>query len=435
MTRVPPKKAAISGLSQIPEELLVMIMQRLTLPDMIRFGCVCSSWRSVSAPARHGKLPWLMLPYDTREGNGAYGFFSLYNRQFYKLQLPEAAGARIFGSSHGWLVTVHPESGIHLLHPFSRVRLQLPSLSTFPAVLDTFYSNEGDLIYVLRSSKGCRAAYGFKWMRDAYIGKFALSSSPSSSSLDCIVVATYGERRKLAFCRPGDNRWTALKTPWDSYEDIVFHKGRLCALDLQRRLVACDIGYASKVYEIMPPSSISCGSQWEYLMSCAGELIMILRDVKWLSDSDDPGAGRRCSCALSGYDAMDIADGDSDDHYNNANTNNKDSTDNDILLCKTIGFRVYKLDFNSRRWIRVRSLGNTMVFLCESNLFSLPARHFNRNRGDHIYFIDDSCDTYTTEHREGVYELCAFKMVDQTIEPYFRTDNQMNMPAPIWVVP
>ncbi|XP_042495091.1 uncharacterized protein LOC122074330 [Macadamia integrifolia] len=432
MINAPPKKAATSGWTQIPDELLIMIMQKLTLPDMIRFGCVCSSWRSASAPARHGKLPWLMLPYDTLANDGAYGFFSLYDQQFYKLQLPEAAGARIHGSSHGWLVTVHPESGIHLLHPFSRVRIQLPSLSTFPDVLGTFYSNEGGITYVLSSSKGCRAEYGFKWMRDAYIGKFTLSSSPSpSSSSDCIVVATYGERRKLAFCRPWDNRWTAVKTPWDSYEDIIFHMGRLCALDLQRRLVVCHIGYSSRVFEIMPPSTITCGSQWEYLMSRAGELMMILRDVKWISDADGPG--RDCSCGLSGNDAMDIANNnevdESDDHYD------RDSSDNDIFLCKTVGFKVYKLDFNSRRWIRVKSLGNTMVFLCESNLLSLPACHFDRNRGDHIYFIDDSCDTYTREHREGVYELCAFKMVDQTIETYFRTDNQMNMPTPIWAAP
>ena len=71
------------------------------------------------------------------------------------------------------------------------------------------------------------------------MNKIILSSSPSSSN-DYVVVAVYGEFTKLAYCRPGDDKWTSLGDR-RGLEDIIFYKGQLYALHCRGMLFASDI--------------------------------------------------------------------------------------------------------------------------------------------------------------------------------------------------
>ncbi|KAF9618999.1 hypothetical protein IFM89_003902 [Coptis chinensis] len=208
------------------------------LPDGILlqhviFSCVCKSWRSLSPMAllRHseGNLPWLILPYDydpkpkpkpaswRPEYNyccdGLLGFFSILDETTYLLEIPELYGRRICGSSFGWLITVHSNSEVQLLHPFSRKVVYLPPLTEFPYVLGTQQISEqngGILFYGFQTLRNCTTSilnnmeWGFDHMRDLYIYK-----AITSPNVD-IVIAIPWDRTMLLFYRPGEGKDTGV---------------------------------------------------------------------------------------------------------------------------------------------------------------------------------------------------------------------------------
>lgn len=69
-TRSDQKKRKASW-SYLPQSLLELILKRLTLPDYLRFGCVCRLWRTAQTKCvypRATQLPFLLLPTSLHEG-------------------------------------------------------------------------------------------------------------------------------------------------------------------------------------------------------------------------------------------------------------------------------------------------------------------------------------------------------------------------------
>lgn len=116
----------VGGWRELIPDLLHQIKRRLPLPDLIRFSCVCASWRSPSATEilHKDRLPWLIVPYVVDSNappskhhnycrDGVLGLISILDGHTYKLEIPELHECRICGTSHGWLVTVHANSEMH----------------------------------------------------------------------------------------------------------------------------------------------------------------------------------------------------------------------------------------------------------------------------------------------------------------------------------
>nr|DAD37478.1 TPA_asm: hypothetical protein HUJ06_008119 [Nelumbo nucifera] len=122
--------------SDLPEDILHLIVERLGPKDLNQFGSICSSWSSVSLQTWFEQpQPWLMVPYPNGETNGeTQGLLSLPDRKVYRLELPEV------------LVNVHENSKIHILYPFTRLQLQLSPLTTFPNVVDTCQLKEREVM-------------------------------------------------------------------------------------------------------------------------------------------------------------------------------------------------------------------------------------------------------------------------------------------------
>ncbi|KAJ6938293.1 hypothetical protein NC651_004875 [Populus alba x Populus x berolinensis] len=100
--------------------------------------------------------------------------------------MPEAYEKRYCVSSHGWLVMVQETPAIFLLNPLTKARIDLPSLSTFPA--EVVFKNSRYLHpSSIRSSK--------QRPRDRFIRKVRVSADPSLVS-NFMVVAIYGWLRK-----------------------------------------------------------------------------------------------------------------------------------------------------------------------------------------------------------------------------------------------
>ncbi|KAL1806901.1 hypothetical protein ACET3Z_029969 [Daucus carota] len=123
------------------------------------------------------------------------------------MDLPEAAGKWILGTSKGWVLTLGADSEANLLHPLLRHQIPLPSMTK--------------------------------------CSKVTLSSSVLQ---DPTIMVIHGERGSLGFARFGDQEWKKVESPSvGPFVDITFHKGRFCAINHGGEIFVCNIddGYTS----------------------------------------------------------------------------------------------------------------------------------------------------------------------------------------------
>ncbi|KAF8395070.1 hypothetical protein HHK36_019010 [Tetracentron sinense] len=254
-----------SGWSELTPELLHLILKRLTLPDYLRFGAVCKSWRSIEIEKAHPpapQFPWLMLRKSGYNAN--FSFFSLSEDRIYRLKLLEARGARCCGSSEGWLVMAHWKNlDMFLLNPFSKAQIQLPRQSSLHR------ANRIKKAIVVLTEPNCDHSNGLA---------------------NLMVVMIYGDSSKLAFCRPGDETWTCFEDLFWPYSDIIFYNGKLYAIKvwMEMDVFIIDSPCPKQTLRINPP--VNYGVR-KYLAECHGDLLLVLRNSKERLKSMDPTLG------------------------------------------------------------------------------------------------------------------------------------------------
>ncbi|XP_022775508.1 F-box/kelch-repeat protein At1g57790-like [Durio zibethinus] len=120
--------------SELPADLLVVILKQLGVIEFLLFACVCKSWRFVAIAlkqefmASQSPLVFLM-PTKARK----YGYFyNIFDNGLYKAGLPHLAGNKCVGFTCGYLVLRDSEmtkkkANIWLVNPFTRHELKFPS--------------------------------------------------------------------------------------------------------------------------------------------------------------------------------------------------------------------------------------------------------------------------------------------------------------------
>ncbi|XP_057470225.1 F-box protein SKIP23-like [Actinidia eriantha] len=383
--------------ADLPPELLQTIAGKFTIhADYIRFRAVCVNWRSSSPTTPHHlpcQLPWLMLPHGPTTHHR--GFFSLSADKVHFLRLPEASPRRRrCGSSHGWLAITDESPAIFLLNPLTRAKVLLPPLSSFSNVVAFNFYDVGRE-YTLRAPNGDTYTLNLKQMRDFFIKKVILSSSPSSDD-NYIAFAILNQTGDLAFCKNGDQSWKFIEDAKSYCEDVIYCNGLFYAVNKLGEITVCDVhGPSPRVSLICTPPQI--GGDMQYVVSSSVELLLITR-----------------------YLDFEFVDYQFDNVY------------------KTMEFRVYRLDLNGPKWERVMSLGDKMLFLGENSSLALSATDFPGCKGNCIYYTDD----YSESNYDGIpgdNDLGVYDLEDGSIEPlpcYPRNSiSQLRWPPPIWVTP
>ncbi|KAG8374960.1 hypothetical protein BUALT_Bualt10G0050000 [Buddleja alternifolia] len=360
--------------TDLPIELSAVVANRLTsIHDYVSFRGVCKLWRLAATfdnfDRGFPRVPWLM--YVTKEERTKKGFFGPHiprvanfldvsmNKTYRSINFPPTCGRRYL-SCNGWILNV---SGVdvELTHPVWRIRIELPGLNPFSV------NRHGN----------CAST--------VIISKMVLSSSPTLKT-DLVVMVIWGSDNQLGFCRPGDSSWTIMASWNDSFSDIIYHNGRLYALDDSRRVVECDIHGANpteirQVFELPsfdPNLNLAVtGRQKLYLVETSGKFLIISR------------------------------------RFN---------------LFKTLSFKVFEFDLMDGSHNEVHDLGNKALFLGFNSSFSLELSDWNEVKPNCIYFTDHL----------GLYkdrDVSVYCLLDASINSFVHGITRATCAPATWVVP
>ncbi|KAL7137360.1 hypothetical protein ABFS83_10G086100 [Erythranthe nasuta] len=209
--------------TDLPTELMELILSQLTLKDNIRASVVCKRWLSVALSVRKSnKPPWLM--FFPKFGN-LYEFYEPSKRKTYFLDLPELNGSRICYARNGWLLLYKPRTqSVFFFCPYTRDSIALPNL---------------ELTYQI----------------------VAFSDAPTAAS--CIVFTVKHVSPTVvavSTCRPGATAWATTnyqnRLPFVSsiWNKLVFCKGMFYCLSLTGWLGVYDPQKSTwAVHSVAPP--------------------------------------------------------------------------------------------------------------------------------------------------------------------------------------
>ncbi|XP_047316579.1 F-box/kelch-repeat protein At1g57790 isoform X2 [Impatiens glandulifera] len=208
--------------SELPTELLEVIMSHLTLKENIRVSSVCKRWSTVAISVRIvNQPPWIM--YFPKYGN-LYEFYDPLHRKTYSLELPELQESKVCYAKDGWLLLYKPRThSVFFYDPFTQEIIQLPKF---------------EMTYQI----------------------VAFSSPPTSP--DCIVFTVKHISPTvvaISTCQPGVLEWTTVnyhnRLPFVSsiWNKMVFCKGLFYCLSLTGWLGVFNPQERTWVIRVMPP--------------------------------------------------------------------------------------------------------------------------------------------------------------------------------------
>uniref|UniRef100_A0A0D9VW36 F-box domain-containing protein n=1 Tax=Leersia perrieri TaxID=77586 RepID=A0A0D9VW36_9ORYZ len=243
--------------SDLPIDILILILERLELPHALAFASVCTTWGSAATAAGvpRSRAPWIMswgnnldkmlLTQDERCSSSDVKCCNLYHPventpdKIYSVSFPKGCFAACCGASHGWLILANRLSNLVLYNPVTSAKIHLPPVADFTCV-SAIYDNSGNLKH-------------YRWLGSLYepicLGRWfyqkaVLSRSPSKGGHDYIVMIIHQESEWLSFVKAGQNKWQVASTlsgSGDRYLDCAHHKGSFYAVTLQGMVEKWDI--------------------------------------------------------------------------------------------------------------------------------------------------------------------------------------------------
>ena len=129
----PNSHERLKSWSELPSDLLISLLERLSFTDFRRAKSVCRSWYSASRQCvpKNNNIPWLLL--FPEDNNSCCTLFNpeekdkLYRTQYLDLVLPRIFCLKTCGS---WLLMRNRSSNLYLLNLFTKERINLPPVES-----------------------------------------------------------------------------------------------------------------------------------------------------------------------------------------------------------------------------------------------------------------------------------------------------------------
>uniref|UniRef100_A0A0A8XNB6 F-box domain-containing protein n=1 Tax=Arundo donax TaxID=35708 RepID=A0A0A8XNB6_ARUDO len=403
----------VSTLPELPQDTLMDIFANLDIPDLMRIGSVCSSWRSAYTCLRNlgkykqSQTPCLLYTSESAGQNVAC-LYSLVENRTYKLTLPEPpiCSRFLIGSSNGWLITADERSELHLVNPITGEQIALPSVITMEHVKPITDGSGIVHKYELSDHTGEtdyeeQSIHALNGLREHLYYKAFLFPDRSTGSY--IVVLIHNPYCQLSFARAGDDKWTWLP-PNTCYRDCIFMDGLLYALTSHGEIDAFDLTASTITMKVIVDKVKHYIYDYEsmYIIRAPwGDLLQVWRTIDVPRQEDEEGDAPEHSPAM-------------------------------CLPC-TLKIEVYKVDMEAKELIKINSLPYHVLFLGHNNSLCLSAEEHPQLKANHVYFTDDhdelviALKNYSRDI--GVMDLensTRKKIVDQIWS---------NWPCPTWITP
>ncbi|KAL5726199.1 SWR1-complex protein 3 [Ranunculus cassubicifolius] len=336
----------MTSMSQLPDGIIDLIGKKMmSVEDFVRFGAVCKSWHSAVETRKKTQNvllhPWLMLATYEHHKRGIQKFYSLSSKKTFKLKLPQIQGRRCFGTSFGWMVIYGLDLKIHLLNPFTGIKLPLPSQPTF--------GNQYDYKLTPRHT------------RDCFVHKLMATQLQTPESKSIIVMAVHSELCNLSFARPGDSDWTLVDGVGKGYEDAISYNDQIYAVNKRGDLIACEISDAahSKATKVASaPEDFERGNKY-YLVEINGALHFVQRIIE---DTEEHGY-------------------------------------------KTLFFEVFEFDFVTKSWTCLDNLGDYALFFGTNTSYAIEICESSEFKPNCVYYTDDEFQQFERKYYDlGVYD-------------------------------
>ncbi|KAL6214100.1 hypothetical protein ACLB2K_013538 [Fragaria x ananassa] len=377
--------------SLLPKELLEDVAKRLGSPFyLLRLRSVCASWRS-SFPPRPRRFPFL-----TNYGisDSTLGFH-LSKRTVFLLAPPK--------SPDRWLLKIEEDvpGRSHLRNPLSRSS-PCPLPETFPKVLDLSRFRVFDLgeEYALHHVNFRPLVNALGGAANLYREKVVFMWLGDESS--DYVLLTIHVSGQLALFKSVEKRWTIIHEMPSPYDDVILFRGQFYAVDGTGRTVRVGLDSRSPSLAANPVY----GGDKKFLVESSGELLVV--DM-YLSD--------------------DQVDWDAEDEVSQVQLNG-------CIYERTVRFKVYKVDEGGQKLVRMKSLGDRVLFLGDDCTFSASASELAGCKGNCIFFMDNFF--YTSGEEEGTYkgrDIGVFDLDSGAITPLSDSPEAAKLfwPPPEWV--
>lgn len=404
-------ESATANWTELPSDLVCQILGRLEIADFIRFAAVCRPWNKIrrinskNCRPKASQLPWLM--FSSRENPDQRYFYSLTEQRMYSIHLPQIKGLHVIGSSDGFIVSVNEEACLHITNPITGDSDALPLAVGLSGCHDVVRDPSTGRITDYRfwdvCPKGIRQLVpaatedmGYFFHKAVVV---ASPTFPSSSTRAPTVFVFFSFRESIAFARPGDTSWRTLSYCETPLYDLIFHKGRLHAVDFTGRVVVyddIDHSLEASFVSTRGPLGKMEGNDKRYLVESPDgkDLFLIYRDINEEDAQPKP--------------------------FN-----------------RTAGFQVFVIDGSNYTWTPIRDVGEISIFLGYNRSMAFSVKEFPQLKRNCIYFTDDLKLLYLEEpDMAGDMGICD--LGDGSIYPLVPSKvdlERLNWPPALWFTP
>jgi hypothetical protein len=401
---LPLIEAAVGTSPDLPHDVLMDIFATLEMPDLVRAGSVCSSWRSAYSTLcklghyKQSQTPCLLYTSEST-GESVACIYSLVEKKAYTLPLPDPPIRRMYliGSSLGWLVTADERAEMHLVNPITGEQTALPSVTTIEHV-KPIYNDSGSVIEYEYSRHTADRVYSppiiippTKLRDYLYIKAFVFFEKSTGSY---IVVLIHNPEFQLSFARVGDDKWT-LMPPHTLYKDCTYKDGLLYAVTLMGAVHAFDLSGPVVTLKVITGMDMDIECDDIYIVQApTGDLLQVRRSREWFEDSD-----------------------------RNLET----------VLTNTSRVKIYKVGTAATELVETDCLQDHVLFLGHNQSLCLSAKEHPHLKANHVYFTDDQDYLHLMKNNIrdiGIFDLAKNNKVE-LVSPHLWS----NWPTPTWITP